>query len=90
MRIMIIGAGAVGYHLARRLSEEHQDVVVVESDPQRAQMIEEQLDVLTIVGNGASLPVLERAKIDKADLLLAVTNYEHAAAWMFAAHGGEC
>ncbi len=74
MRIMIIGAGAVGYHLARRLSEEHQDVVVIESDPQRAQMIEEQLDVLTVVGNGASLPVLERAKIDKTDLLLAVTS----------------
>lgn len=74
MRIMIIGAGAVGYHLARRLSEEHQDVVVIESDPQRAQMLEEQLDVLTVVGNGASLPVLERAKIDKTDLLLAVTS----------------
>ena len=74
MRIMIIGAGAVGFHLARRLSEEHQDVVVIEADPDRARMIEEQLDVLTITGNGASLPVLEKAKIAKADLLLAVTS----------------
>ena len=74
MRIMIIGAGAVGFHLARRLSEEHQDVVVIEQDPERARLIEEQLDVLTIRGNGASLPVLEEARIGKADLLLAVTS----------------
>ncbi|MGK7310891.1 MAG: Trk system potassium transporter TrkA [Candidatus Longimicrobiales bacterium M2_2A_002] len=74
MRIMIIGAGAVGFHLARRLSEEHQDVVVIESDPERARMIEEQLDVMTVNGNGASLPVLEQGNIGKADLLLAVTS----------------
>jgi trk system potassium uptake protein TrkA len=74
MRILIIGAGAVGFHLARRLSEEHQDVVVIESDPQRARMVEEQLDVLTVVGNGASLPVLEQARIHKTDLMLAVTS----------------
>ncbi len=74
MRIMIIGAGAVGFHLAQRLSEENQDVAVVESDPDRARMVEEQLDVLTVVGNGASLPVLERAGIEKTDLLLAVTS----------------
>ncbi|MFO7894263.1 MAG: Trk system potassium transporter TrkA, partial [Longimicrobiales bacterium] len=74
MRILIIGAGAVGYHLARRLSEEHQDVVVIESDPERARMIEEQLDVMTIQGNGASLPVLQRARIADTDLLLAVTS----------------
>jgi trk system potassium uptake protein TrkA len=74
MRILIIGAGAVGFHLARRLSEEHQDVVVIEADPERARKIGEQLDVLTVVGNGASLPVLERAKIHKTDLMLAVTS----------------
>ena len=71
---MIIGAGAVGYHLARRLSEEHQDVVVVESDAERARTIGEQLDVLTVHGNGASLPVLEQANIARTDLLLAVTS----------------
>jgi trk system potassium uptake protein TrkA len=74
VRILIIGAGAVGFHLARRLSEEHHDVVVVEADPQRARLTEEQLDVITIVGNGASLPVLERAGIEKTDLMLAVTS----------------
>lgn len=74
MRILIIGAGAVGFHLARRPSEEHQDVVVIESDPERAEYVSEQLDVLTVVGNGASLPVLEQAGIERARLLLAVTS----------------
>ena len=76
MRILIIGAGAVGFHLARRLSEEHQDVVVIESDPDRARVVEEQLDVLTVVGNGASLPVLEKAGIQKTRLMLAVTSQD--------------
>ncbi len=74
MRIMIIGAGAVGFHLARRLSEEHQDVVVVETDAERAGYVSEQLDVLTVTGNGASLPVLEEAAIGRTDMLLAVTS----------------
>jgi len=74
MRVLIIGAGAVGYHLARRLSEERHDVVVIEADAERARTLGEQLDILTVVGNGASLPVLERAGIAKTQLLLAVTS----------------
>ncbi len=49
-------------------------MVVIESDAARAQMVEEHLDVLTVVGNGASLPVLERAGIQDTDLMLAVTS----------------
>jgi trk system potassium uptake protein TrkA len=74
MRIVIIGAGEVGYHLAQRLSEEGQDVVIIEADPERAEQVSAQLDVLTITGNGASLPVLEEAGIRGARLLLAVTS----------------
>ena len=74
MRILIVGAGAVGFHLARRLSEEGQDVVVVESDPARSAEVTDQLDVMAITGNGASMPVLERAGIGETDLLLAVTS----------------
>ncbi|MEJ2540870.1 MAG: NAD-binding protein, partial [Gemmatimonadota bacterium] len=36
MKVLIVGAGEVGFHLARRLSEESQDVVLIESDPERA------------------------------------------------------
>jgi trk system potassium uptake protein len=74
MRILIIGAGEVGFHLARRLSDEGHDVVLIESNPDRAEYVADQLDVLTITGNGASLPVLQRAGIGSARLVLAVTS----------------
>ena len=74
MRILIIGAGEVGFHLAQRLSEEGQDVVVVESDPERAEQVAGLLDVLTITGNGGSLAVLEEAGVKSTQLLLAVTS----------------
>lgn len=74
MRIVVIGAGEVGYHLALRLSEEGQDVVIVESNPDRAEYVRERLDVLVVTGNGASLPVLEEAGIRRAELMLAVTS----------------
>jgi trk system potassium uptake protein TrkA len=74
VRVLIVGAGEVGFHLAARLSEENQDVVVVESDPERADYTSEQLDVMTVVGNGASVTVLERAGVRNARILMAVTS----------------
>ncbi len=74
MRVIIVGAGEVGFHLAERLSQENQDVVVIETDPERAERATELLDVLTVVGNGASIPVLEQAGIRGARILLAVTS----------------
>ncbi len=76
MNVLIVGAGEVGFHLAKRLSEENQDVVLIEADPERAEFASQQLDVLTIVGNGASLPVLEQAGAKGAKLLLAVTSLD--------------
>ncbi|MDX1689558.1 MAG: Trk system potassium transporter TrkA [Acidimicrobiia bacterium] len=74
MHIVVIGAGAVGSHLAERLSIEGQDVVVVEADASKAQDIQSRLDALVITGNGASRSVLEEARIEDAGLLIAVTN----------------
>ncbi len=76
MRVIIVGAGEVGYHLAERLSQENQDVVVIETDPDRAERASELLDVMTVVGNGASIPVLEEAGVRNARLLLAVTSLD--------------
>jgi trk system potassium uptake protein TrkA len=76
MKVLIVGAGEVGFHLAERLSEENQDVVLIEADPERADFASQQLDVLTKVGNGASLPVLEDAGIKGARMLLAVTSQD--------------
>lgn len=74
MRILIVGAGEVGYHLAEKLSQHKQDVVVVESSPEKAEYLADRLDVLTVVGNGAALPVLEQAGVAQAGLFLGVTN----------------
>ncbi len=76
MRVIIVGAGEVGYHLAERLSQENQDVVIIEADPERAERASDLLDVLTVVGNGASIPVLEEAGIRDARLLMAVTSLD--------------
>jgi trk system potassium uptake protein TrkA len=76
MRVIVVGAGEVGYHLAERLAAENHDVVVIEREPDLAQRIQSQLDVLVIQGNGASLACLEKAAIDDTELLLAVTNYD--------------
>ena len=74
MRVVVVGAGEVGFHLAQRLSEEHQDVVVIDSDPERVEHAAQHLDVQTIEGNGASISVLKRASVGSAAMLMAVTS----------------
>lgn len=78
MRIIIVGAGAVGSYLAARLSSEGQDVVVIEDDEVRAAQLQETIDALVLQGNGASSHVLEEAGAEKADLLIAVSNSDGA------------
>ena len=78
MRIIIVGAGAVGGYIAERLSLEGQDVVVIEINPRRAEEIRERLDALVITGNGASTSILADAGADEADLLLAVSTSDGA------------
>ena len=74
MKIVIVGAGAVGSYLAERFSVEGQDVVVIESDPARAKRVQAALDCLVITGNGASAATLEKAGLGEADLLVAVSS----------------
>lgn len=74
MRIIIVGAGAVGSHLAERLSAEGQDIVVIEANAARAAELQADLDCLVIPGNGASRSVLEEAGIGDAQLMIAVTS----------------
>ena len=76
MRILILGAGDVGLHLAQQLALENHDVVVIEQDRERARMTQDFADALVIEGNGASLVTLEQAGIEKTDLLLAVTSHD--------------
>ncbi len=78
MRIIIVGAGAVGSYLAERLSAEGQDVVVIEYDERRAAQLQESIDALVLTGNGASKHLLEKAGAEKSDLLIAVSNSDGA------------
>jgi trk system potassium uptake protein len=76
MRILILGAGEVGFHLARQLSDEGHDVVVIEENRERVRAIEDSVDAMVVHGNGASLSTLEKAGIERTDLLLAVTSLD--------------
>lgn len=76
MRVLIIGAGAVGFYLASRLADEAQEVTVVDPDPAKVQRAAENLDVLTIQGNGAELPVLQQAGLARTDILVAVSGVD--------------
>ena len=74
MKIVIVGAGEVGFHIASRLSLENKDVIVVEKNADALRRISENLDVQTVEGSGSSPARLEQAGIKGADILLAVTN----------------
>lgn len=76
MRILILGAGEVGFYLARQLSDEGHDVVLVEEDRERVRAIEDSMDALVVHGNAASLAVLEKAGVERMDLVLAVTSVD--------------
>ena len=76
MRIIIIGAGQVGYELARNLSGKNQDVTVIEKSPEKAYAVSEHLDVMTIEGSGANVTVLDKAGIKNADVVIAVTEID--------------
>ena len=73
MHIIIIGAGKVGYSLAKRLSEESHSVVIIEKDEEHLSAVKLNLDVTTILGNGASPQTLIEAGVRKSGLVIAVT-----------------
>lgn len=74
MRIIVVGGGEVGFHITRRLVQEHQDVVLVDPNPDVIQQVSEKLDALTILGNGANPRVLSDAGLKDAEMLLAVSS----------------
>lgn len=74
LKMIIIGAGEVGFHIAQRLEQENKDVIFIDSDAEALRNVSEVLDVQTIQGEGSSPVVLKRAGIEDADILLAVTN----------------
>jgi trk system potassium uptake protein TrkA len=78
MDVVIVGAGEVGYHLADILSREEHRVTVIEYDNEQAQRLQESLDVQVVFGDSTRASVLTQVGVTKADLLVAVTNDDHA------------
>lgn len=76
MKVIICGAGQVGYGIAERLSQEDNDVAVIDTSASLVSHITETLDVRGYVGHGAHPDVLARAGADQADMLIAVTLYD--------------
>lgn len=73
MYVIIVGAGKVGLNLARELTEKDHEVTVIESDRRRFLTVEQELEHSAHYGDATELWVLERAGIQRADLVIAVT-----------------
>ena len=78
MKIIIVGAGEVGYHIAKKLSEENQDVLVIDKDPEKIRHVTENLDVQALLGSGTSPGMLKASGVTEADMLVAATDGDEA------------
>jgi trk system potassium uptake protein TrkA len=73
MHIIIVGGGKVGHFLAKRLASDKHTVVLVDKDEKLCRKIAEDSNIVVICGDGCEPTVLEEAKIDRADVVAAVT-----------------
>ena len=74
MKIIILGAGQVGTSVANNLASEHNDITVVDQNPDLLRKLQDRLDLRTVQGNGAHPDVLLQAGGEDAEMILAVTN----------------
>lgn len=76
MKIVIVGAGEVGSHLAKLLSREEQDIVLVDKDADKLAAIDANYNLMTLRGSPTSFSALRDAGVENCDLFIAVTPYE--------------
>jgi trk system potassium uptake protein TrkA len=76
MKVIIAGAGEVGFHLAKLLTFEGHALTVIDRDPDQLKQISQHLDLEVIEGSSTSISILTSAKVEKADLVIGVTNSE--------------
>jgi len=76
MRIIIAGAGEVGFHLAKLLSYESHDITLIDEKQERLTYSDTRLDIRVLKGNGTSISILKEANISHTDLVIAVTSNE--------------
>ncbi len=72
--VVILGAGEVGLHLAKRLTQEGKNVVVIDKDKSRLDRMTQFVDVQTILGSGSSPKTLTLANVEDSQYFIAVTN----------------
>ena len=77
MYVAILGAGRVGSTLASRLLESGSEVVMIDSDKGKADILNESVGKICILGDGVSLSVLEGAGLDRVDVFIATTGQDH-------------
>ena len=76
MKVVIAGAGEVGTHLARMLSNEDHDIVLMDDNPEKLYKINGEVDLMTVTGSAHSFQDLKQTGLAKADLFIAVTTSE--------------
>lgn len=76
MRIIIAGAGEVGFHLAKLLSYESQDIILIDPNRESLKQAEAHLDIHVVHGDSTSISVLEEVNVKSAGLFIAVTSSE--------------
>ena len=76
MRIVVVGAGVVGSHVAERLSGEGHDISIVDADADLVHRLGERMDVMAVAGDAGLPSVLRNAGVEEADLLIAVTQHD--------------
>lgn len=76
MNIIISGAGSVGYHIAKLMASESQDIYLIDEDRERLDYVQSHLDVFAIHGDAKSPKILKEAKIEDCDLMISVTSSE--------------
>ncbi|MBO4850912.1 MAG: Trk system potassium transporter TrkA [Prevotella sp.] len=78
MRIIIVGASAIGSHLARLLSRSNHDIVLMDESEDKLDAISSEYDLMTLVGSPTEVKALRNADTDLADIFIAVTPDENA------------
>ncbi len=76
MKVVIAGAGEVGTHLAKMLTEENHDIVLLDDSQEKLSIISNDVDLMTVVGSAHSFSDLKNTELQKADLFIAVTPFE--------------
>ena len=74
MRILIIGAGDIGFHLGKHLCAENHDVTMIDSDARKVHRVQEQLDAFVLEGSGSSFRQLQEAGIEQMEVVAALSN----------------